>query len=124
MPRITLVFGIILIGLGAGLYLGTGSEQPTALIPAYFGVAFVLLALWARAEKWRKHAMHVAAVLSLLGMGGTAKGLIGGIKHLTGTEAERPTAVLGQSAMFVLCLVFLVLCIRSFVQARKARAAE
>ena len=40
-----------------------------------------------------------------------------------GTAAARPAAVLGQSAMFLLCLVFLVLCVRSFIQARKARSA-
>ena len=123
MPRITLIFGLVLIGLGVGLYMGTGRESVTALIPAFFGIAFVLCGLWGRSDKWRKHAMHVAAVLSLAGMGGTARGLIGGIKHLTGTAAERPAAVLGQSTMFLLCLVFLVLCIRSFIQARKARSA-
>ena len=122
MPRITLTFGLVLIGLGVGLWLGTGRESPTALIPAFFGLAFVLCGLWARAEKWRKHAMHVAAILALLGMGGTAKGLIGGVKHLTGTAAERPAAVLGQGAMFLLCLVYFILCVRSFVQARKARS--
>lgn len=124
MPRITLILGIVLIGLGVGLYLGSGRESVTALIPAFFGAAFVLLGLWARSEKWRKHAMHVAAVLSVLGIGGTAKGLIGGIRHLAGTEAERPMAVLGQSVMCVLCVLFLGLCVRSFIQARKAQAAE
>lgn len=123
MPRLTLILGIVLVALGLGLWLATGREHTTALIPAFFGIAFVLCGLWARAEKWRKHAMHVTAVLSLVALGGTARGLIGGIKHLGGTPAARPPAALGQSVMFLLCLIYFVLCIRSFVQARKARSA-
>lgn len=124
MPRITVVFGLILIVLGLGLWLGTGRTHTTALIPSFFGIAFVLCGLWARSDKWRKHAMHVAAVLALAGIGGTVRGLIGGIKHLAGTTSDRPAAVLGQSVMCLLCVAFFVLCLRSFLAARAARKAE
>ena len=120
MARTAWVFGFCLVALGVGLWLGTGRQSITALIPAFFGVAFVLCGLWARSPKGRKPAMHVAAVLALAGMGGTAKGLLGAFAHLGGTPADRPAAVFGQAAMFVMCLVFFALCVRSFVRARKA----
>jgi hypothetical protein len=39
MAKVTLIFAVLLIILGLGFYLGTGSKAPTALIPTWFGVA-------------------------------------------------------------------------------------
>ena len=75
MPLVTVVFGIILIAMGAGGYFGTGSESVTALIPAFFGVPMVIAGLLARQEKFLKHAMHAAALLALLGAAGAGRGL-------------------------------------------------
>lgn len=72
-------------------------------------------------EKYLKHAMHGAAVLMLLGFAGTVGGLIKFFKMLGGAELERPAAVTVQAIMAVLCLVFLVLAVKSFIDARKNR---
>ncbi|MDJ0973831.1 MAG: hypothetical protein QNJ98_05180 [Planctomycetota bacterium] len=117
MPRITMLFALALIATGVGFYFGSGMVSVTALIPAFIGAAMLICALIAmKGENARKHAMHVVAVLSLLGVGGTA----GGVVKLIGGNTD--TARLGQTVTFVLCLLLLVLCINSFVQARKARA--
>ncbi len=121
MPLVTILFGVILMALGGGLYIGTGMENVTALIPAFFGVAFLVLGLLARNPARLKMVMHLAAVLALLGIGGTARGIRPALAHLGGEEVERPAAALGQASMFLLCLVFLILCINSFVQVRRAR---
>src|SRR5438034_230558 len=65
-----MVFGILLIVLGLGGFFGTGAEHGTALIPAYFGTALLILGLLALKDSLRKHAMHVAAMVGLLGVVG------------------------------------------------------
>ena len=124
MARITILFGILMILLGVLGYVLTGSEQFTALIPAAFGILFVLLGGVASAKpSTNKHMMHVAAVLALVGMAGTFRALGSVFTLIAGGEVERQPAVIAQSIFFVLAAVFLILCIRSFIAARRARTA-
>ena len=67
MTSTTRTFGIVLIALGVASYFLTGRTSMTALIPAIFGALFVILALVARSEAARKHAMHGAVMLALIG---------------------------------------------------------
>lgn len=124
MIRITAIVAALLIVLGVGLYLGTGRESVTALIPAFAGIALGICAWIGRAEKARRHAMHAAAVLALLGFGGSVGGLPALFRLLGGEAIDRPEAAWGRSGMAILCLVYLVFAIRSFIQARRARAAS
>ena len=39
MAKVTLVFAVLLVALGLGGYVGTGSQHVTALIPTWFGLA-------------------------------------------------------------------------------------
>lgn len=119
MPTLAIIFGLILDAMGLGAYLFSGTKSATALIPAFFGTAILLCGiLGAKFHKARMHVMHVAALVGLLGtLGGLGMGLpkVGAL--IAGT-AERPTAVAMQIAMGVVCLVFLALCVKSFVDAR------
>ncbi len=45
-------------------------------------------------------------------------------KKLTGGEIERPTAIAVQAAMAIVCFVFVLLCVWSFIKARRASAAQ
>ncbi len=66
MPKPTLVFAALLLALGLGAFALSGSR--TALLPAYFGGALAVLAGLALAFAGaRRHLMHVAAVIALLG---------------------------------------------------------
>lgn len=121
MSNMTTGFGIVLVLLGVGGYFGTGAESMTALIPAAFGAVLILLGLVAMKDKLRMHAMHAAALIGVLGFGGAVPGVIKLIKMLGGTEIERPAAAYAQTAMALICAAFVVMCIRSFVNARKAR---
>ncbi len=68
MPSTTRLFGLILIVLGVASYVLTGRTSVTALIPAFFGAVLVVCALVARAsESARKHAMHAAVAVGLIG---------------------------------------------------------
>lgn len=123
MAKVTIIFGALLIILGVGGYVLTGAQSITALIPALAGVVFTILGAVALKPPARKHAMHAAAALALLGFLGTLPGVIKLARWAGGTEPARPAAVISQSIMAGLCLIFLVICIRSFVQARRNPAA-
>jgi|HigsolmetaAR201D_1030396.scaffolds.fasta_scaffold66710_2 hypothetical protein len=120
MYRITIAVGVLLILLGVGGYLATRTSL-TALIPAGFGVLFLILGLIARNPNSRKHAMHAAAMLGVLGILGSARGLAKLPALLSGEQVARPGAVAAQSAMAVVLIVFVALCVKSFVDARLAR---
>ncbi len=124
MARITIGLGLVLIGLGLGGYFGTGREHFTALIPVLFGLPLLILGLIALKERMRKGAMHVAVVIGLLGFAGTVRGLMKLPLLLTGGELDRPAAVAVQAAMAIVCFVFVVLCVWSFIRARRTSAAQ
>ncbi|MFI5236641.1 MAG: hypothetical protein ACHQLA_01730 [Ignavibacteriales bacterium] len=122
MAKTSITFGIILIILGLISYFGISSESVTALIPAFLGIPVLILGLLALNEKYLKHAMHVAVVLMLLGFGGTVGGLIKFFRMLNGEVLERPSAITIQAIMAVLCLIFLIFAIKSFIDARRKRS--
>jgi hypothetical protein len=112
---------LILIGLvGYGYGLNIGHASPTALIPIGFGAVLAILGLIGRVnESLRKHLMHVAVIVALLG-------LIGAVYSLF--RNGMPTELLGagplsQIAMALVCLLFVVLAVRSFIEARRDRTA-
>ena len=169
MPKVTLVFALLLVGLGLLGYLGTGSRHPTALILAAFGLLlgiFVAL-IYSRALGWAllvlgmlgfvaaffqrpfsigepifslavagigalgvflpeksrsKVFMHINVAVGLVGLigaaaevgrsyaGAVAKGL-----------APDPIALAAKLAMVGLLLIYVIFCVRSFIQVRRSR---
>jgi prolipoprotein diacylglyceryltransferase len=123
MVGLTFATGGALILTGVVGFVATGATHPTALIPAVFGGLIVAAAAVAtKGGKAKMHATHAALVVALLGLLGTAKAFFKLPSLLLGT-AERPAAVLAQSVTALVCLGFLVVAIRSFIAARKAREA-
>lgn len=107
---------MIVIGL-AGYIVGMTNERAsvTALIPAFFGIVLLLLGVFARMrESLRKHLMHVAVIVALLGFILTAGRLVSRLSELT-----LSAAVLSQVAMSLVCLVFVILAVKSFANARR-----
>jgi hypothetical protein len=125
MAKVTIVFANLLIILGIVGFVMTGSQHPTALIPTFFGVVFEALGVLTLVRpQIRKHTMHAAAALALIGFFGTIIGVIGLIKWAGGTEPAQPAAVISKSIMAVLCLIYVALCVRSFISARREREAQ
>ena len=89
----------------------------TAFIPAGFGLFIAIPGLIAVKESARKHAMHVAALFGLLGVLG---GFGMGVRKVI---SEPGLAAYSQLFLGAVCLIFLIVCIRSFIAARKAREA-
>ena len=118
MGRITIGFGAVLIALGLIGYL-PHQESPTALIPAVFGVVLVVLGVLALRDNMRKHAMHLAAVVGVVGFlagAGRAISVLVGPTGITNELAFTMTVLLA-----VVCGVFVGLCVKSFIDARKRR---
>ncbi len=124
MAKMTIGLGFVLIALGIGSYFGTGRASVTALIPAFFGLPLVLLGVAALNDRLRKYAMHAAVVVGLLGFVGAARGFSEVPAILRGDQIERPVAVAVQVAMSLVCLVFVVLCVLSFIKARRAERVD
>jgi hypothetical protein len=118
VPIITIVFGGMLTALGLIGFVLTGSQHPTALIPAIVGTILEFCGGLALKPKFRMHAMHGAAMVGMLGFLGCAIMLFKA--GLSSAPIDRP-AVLSQSIMGGLCLVFVILCVLSFVNARRRR---
>jgi hypothetical protein len=121
MARTTITFGITLIILGVVGYIGTAAASVTALIPAMFGAVLGLLGWIALNERYRRHAIHMAAAVGVVGLLGSVRGLIGLMDLFTGAEVERPMAVVSQSVMAILMTVFLGLWLKSLLAARRKR---
>jgi hypothetical protein len=109
--------GLVLIALGIGGYMGTGRSSLTAMIPAFIGAVFLVLAIVARREAMRRHAMHAAVAVALLALLGT---LARAIPAAARGQISRP-AVLAQLAMSALLAVYIGLGVKSFIDARRAR---
>ena len=124
MAKITIVFGVLLILLGAGFYAATAPHAPTALIPLYFGIVLAMLGALARTDDARRRMvfMHIAVTVVLLGLlFPFIRAFPGALRILRGMAVARPLAVEEQMAMALLCLLFTGLCVRSFIEARRAR---
>jgi phosphoglycerol transferase MdoB-like AlkP superfamily enzyme len=121
MAKLSIAYGVFFILMGLYSYFGISSESITALIPTFFGIPMLIFGWLGLKEKYLKHTMHGAAVLTLLGFAGTVSWLIKFFKMLGGTETARPAAVTVQAIMAVLCLVFLVFAVKSFINVRKNR---
>jgi len=109
--RVLVLIG--LIGYGYGLY--DGHANFTAFIPAAFGLILMILGHLAVAvDSLRKHLMHVAVIVGLLGFILPAGRLLMKI-----SELSISAAVLSQLSMALVCLIFVILAVRSFVAARR-----
>jgi hypothetical protein len=122
MPQFTLVIGILLTLLGVISYLLSGGSSLTALIPAAFGVVFIAVGQMAKKEALRKHIMHFAIGLAMIGfLGGAVRAFGPFATMLQGGSVEHPGAIVAQGIMSLLCLVLLAYGIRSFVEARRKK---
>jgi hypothetical protein len=146
MNKVALLFGgmLILIGL-IGYFGSSGSDKPTAdkaaaasgaagagpakrsftaLIPAIFGAALTACGLWGSMPAQRKNAMHIAAGVGVLGtIGGGMRFVPSLLKQFGGDPNVNQRAMLFTGLLTAISLVYVVLSVRSFIAARRARAA-
>ena len=125
MPTVAMIFGALLSILGVVAYaapetLGEGKAyQISALSPAFVGVPIALAGLVSLLKPaLLKHAMHLAAMLGLFG-------LVGGFMPVILRKFDTDTAAVKVGlAMTLISAVFVGLCVKSFIDAKKARKAR
>ena len=115
MYLVTILFGVLLAITGVTVFIQTGSAHKTALIPAFLGGGLVICGLLAANEGRRMVVMHIAVVIGLLGFIGSMAKLF--------KSGQSTAAFAGKAISAGLCAVFIALCVRSFIQARRAREA-
>jgi hypothetical protein len=92
------------------------------MIPAVFGLVLGALGFIARDAAKRKTAMHIAAAVALLGFLACVPGLFK-LPMVMAGQSTRPAAVVSQAIMALLTGIFVVLAVKSFRDARRARDA-
>lgn len=154
MAKNSILFGVLLTALGLVGYFGTdpnamtteaakptaaatdtktdsaGQAQEsaksgpskTALIPSAFGLLLLICGTLGLDERMRKHAMHAAAGVALLGFLAAGGRLASKLGDVFAGNISRPMLFI--ILMAVLCLVYVILSVQSFIAARKARNAQ
>ena len=123
MSKTAIFFGVALILVGVIGYVASNFVSVTALIPAFIGIIIALMGLIAQSkENLRMHAMHVAVLIGLLGLIGTSVRWIPSlISSVSNGTVKSPIAFTSLTLTALLCLVFVILCVKSFIDARRNR---
>ena len=124
MAKVTIVFAILLIALGLAGYFYTGAIHPTALIPLWFGIALGLGGFLAisPSEKRRKIFMHINVTIGVIGFLGALVTAIQGYGNARSQGIDPDMVALWDKLiMAFLMLNYTVLCVQSFLKARRER---
>jgi len=123
MPGTALATGAVLVLTGVVGYVVSDAASPTALLPAVLGLVIAALGVVAqRSEGARRHAMHAAVAVALLGALGSLPQAAQIGDALSGAS-DRPVAAFAGLVTVLVCAVFVALGVRSFIAARRARTA-
>jgi hypothetical protein len=121
---LTIGFGALIAAVSVGFWLAIGRTEIAALHPAGIGVLLVLCGALADTENPKKRMlwMHIAVTLGLIGF--LITGIRAGIALVKGTAMSvNPMGFEERSVIALICLVYVALCVRSFITARRARVA-
>ena len=118
MPNLTLGYGTFLLLWGVAISVLSSSDSITSYFPSFLGVPLMLSGFMTlRMPEKRKLWMHVAATFGLLcAIGGTRFFMVmsDGINYASGSMLM----------LLVTGTAYTVVCVRSFIAARKAREAS
>ena len=112
MHRWTILFGLLLAAIGLAGYYFADVKQPMVLIPAVLGIAMFVCGVVAAQGAMRMLAIHVAALI----------GFVGPVAMLF-EDVANTAAVLSKGFTSALCLMFVLMYVNSFLEARRARKA-
>ena len=124
MPRITIIAGLVLLLVGRVGFVAAETNSVTAMIPDLFGLALIILGVASAgsSERARMHAMHGAVMIAIIGGGIAAyRGIPGALALFSKETTRTGLEVSMQLAMMLTCVCFVLLSVRSFIQARRNR---
>ena len=120
IEKITAIYGGILILWGLAVTFISGSTSITSYIPSMFGWPMLFLGVMAlKAPKYKKILMHIVVIIGLLIF-------LGGLdvirNVMSGTLGDNPWATASKTMLLVTGAYFSLLCVKSFIHARKTRS--
>jgi hypothetical protein len=120
LAKLTIGFGVLLVAISAGFWLASSHDVHT-LHPGGIGVLLVLSGVLADTEDTKRRMlwMHIAVTAGLFGFLFT--GIRAVISLVKGTIAENALAFDERAIIAVICLIYVALCVRSFISARRTR---
>ena len=114
MPNLTLAYGLFLVAWGIAVSVLSDSNSITSYFPAFLGAPIAVSGSLAKSNpEKRKLWMHIAVTFGLLcALGGTRFFMVmsDGIDYASGSMLM----------LFLTGSAYTGLCVRSFIQARKA----
>lgn len=118
MPSTSIAAGalLLLVGIAGYVYgMTQNSASVTALIPAFIGILLLVFGFLAKSkESLRKHLMHAAVLVALLGF----IAILGDLAR-TGFNFTMSAALISKLLTGLICLFFVILSIQSFINARR-----
>jgi hypothetical protein len=124
MAKLTMAFGVVLIVVSLGFWLALGRAEMAALHPAGIGVLLLICGALANTENPKKRMlwMHIAVTLGLIGF--LTTGIRAVIELVKGTAfTVNPLGFDERALVAAICGVFVAMCVRSFIAARRGRLA-
>ena len=122
MAKLTIWFGVLLAAVSLCFWIGIGRTETAALHPAGIGVLLILCGFLATTEDAKKRMlwMHIAVTLGLIGF--LTTGIRAVIELAKGTAMSiNPTGFEERVVIALICLIYVALCVRSFIAARRDR---
>jgi hypothetical protein len=117
MENISIYYGIFLILWGIAISFLSSSNSLTSFIPSFFGLPILIFAILSiKIQEKKKLFMHIVVTFGLLVFIGGLDILRGLLK---GNLFDNFYADLSKSMMLLTGLIFTVLCVKSFIFARK-----
>jgi len=123
MTKVTIFVGVLL----AAIAIAGSRMYGAGLHAMWFGLLLILCGVLANSEnpKQRMLWMHIAVTIGLLGF--LVPGIMSAVAlarlHSAGVATMSAGRVHEQMLVALVCLVYVVLCVRSFVAARRSRVA-
>jgi hypothetical protein len=124
MAKLTILFGILIAAVSVVFYFVINPHETAALHPAGIGVLLIVCGALANTEdpKRRMLWMHIAVTLGLISL--LTTGIRAIISLAKGTAMTiNPGGFEERVAIALISLVYVILCVRSFIAARRARTA-
>jgi hypothetical protein len=122
LAKLTIWFGVLLAVVSLGFWIAMGRTETAALHPAGVGLLLILCGALANTDNPKKRMlwMHIAVTFGLIGF--LITGIRAAIELAKGTAMSiNPAGFEERMVVALICLVYVALCVRSFIAARRSR---
>jgi len=126
MPNVTMLFGALLCGISLVILMITQKVgSPSIFIPMAVGLPLLILGFLSSTKPHlRKHLMHAAVALGLLGALAALVPSLMQLGKLAQGEAVDLTRAGSVWAMAILCFTYVATGVQSFIRARKSASVN